>query len=257
MIVFKPIQTSFTVYKNTFLYTPKLPISKNSFSCLCQSNTSDSAPSTPPPEGDPQKQEILARIAQLQTQKLRLTGFLDEKSADLTQFAEEADAEFEKIGEDALRGLDEASARIMGNIESQMQVFEESVELNRQEIEKNDDMLAKFEGQIEEERNEGLFFQNLRPRKPADKVKAKVEMEKINKLTKENAGSKTRRYIYLAFIGLLVVAIAESFLSSPDWRKVAVLGAMLIALISQFSYEQRMASEIEKTEIKEQSEEKD
>ena len=112
MIVFKPIQTSFTVYKNTFLYTPKLPISKNSFSCLCQSNTSDSAPSTPPPEGDPQKQEILARIAQLQTQKLRLTGFLDEKSADLTQFAEEADAEFEKIGEDALRGLDEASARV-------------------------------------------------------------------------------------------------------------------------------------------------
>lgn len=82
-------------------------------------------------------------------------------------------------------------------------------------------------------------------------------MEKIKELTKENAGSKTRRYIYLAFIGLLVVAIAESFLSSPDWRKVAVLGAMLIALISQFSYEQRMSSEIEKTEIKEQPEEKE
>lgn len=145
----------------------------------------------------------------------------------------------------------------MENIESQMQVFEESAELNRQEIEKNDDMLAKFEGQIEEERNEGLFFKNLRQRKPADKVKAKVEMEKIKELTKENAGSKTRRYIYLAFIGLLVVAIAESFLSSPDWRKVAVLGAMLIALISQFSYEQRMSSEIEKTEIKEQPEEKE
>lgn len=113
MIVFNPIQTSFTVHKNTFLlHTPKLPISRNSFFCLCQSNTSDSTPSTPPPEGDPQKQEILARIAQLQTQKLRLTGFLDEKSADLTQFAEEADAEFEKIGEDALRGLDEASARV-------------------------------------------------------------------------------------------------------------------------------------------------
>lgn len=62
----------------------------------------------------------------------------------------------------------------MENIESQMQVFEESAELNRQEIEKNDDMLAKFEGQIEEERNEGLFFKNLRQRKPADKVKAKV-----------------------------------------------------------------------------------
>ena len=77
----------------------------------CQPNTSESSSSTPP-EGDSQKQEILARIALLQTQKLRLTGFLDEKSADLTQFAEDANAEFEKIGEDALRGLDEASARV-------------------------------------------------------------------------------------------------------------------------------------------------
>lgn len=145
----------------------------------------------------------------------------------------------------------------MENIESQMQVFEESAELNRQQIEKNDDVLAKFEGQIEEERNEGLFFKNLRQRKPVDKEKAKVEMEKIKELTNENAGSKTRRYIYLAFIGLLVIAIAESFLSSPDWRKVAVLGAMLIALVSQFSYEQRMSSEMEKTEIKEQPEEKE
>ncbi|KAG6603599.1 hypothetical protein SDJN03_04208, partial [Cucurbita argyrosperma subsp. sororia] len=246
MIVFKPVQTCFPVHRNTFFYTARFPNSKSSFLCRCQPNTSDSSSSTPP-EGDSQKQEILARIAQLQTQKLRLTDFLDEKSADLTQFAEDANAEFEKIGEDALRGLDEASARIMENIESQMQVFEESAELNRQEIEKNDDMLAKFEGQIEEERNEGLFFKNMRQKKPADKV----EMEKIEELTKENAaGSKTRRYIYLVLIGLLVVAIVESFVSSPDWRKVAVLGAMLAALVSRFSYEQRMSSEIERTEIK-------
>ncbi|XP_023518588.1 uncharacterized protein LOC111782049 [Cucurbita pepo subsp. pepo] len=251
IIVFKPIQTSFTVHKHTFLYTPKLPNSKtSSFLRFCQSNTSDSS------EGDPQKQEILARIAQLQTQKLRLTNFLDEKSADLTQFAEEADAEFEKIGEDAFKEIEDASARIMENIESQMQVFEESVELNRQEIEKNDDMLAKFEGRIEEERNEGLFFKNLRQRKPVDKENAKVEMEKIKELTNETAGSKTRRYIYLAFIGLLVIAIAESFLSSPDWRKVAVLGVVLIAMVFQFSYEQRLSSEMEKTDIKEQPEEK-
>ncbi|XP_022151554.1 uncharacterized protein LOC111019467 [Momordica charantia] len=256
MIALKPIQTSFTVHSHTFLYTTKLPNSKSFSLCLCHSNTSDStAPSSP--EGDPQKQEILARIAQLQTQKLRLTDFLDEKSAHLTQFAEEADAEFEKIGEDALKGLDEASARIMENIESQMQEFEESVDLNRQEIEKNDDMLAEFEGRIENDRNEGLLFKNLRQSKPVDKAKAKVEMEKIRELTKENAGSKTRRYIYLAFIGVLVIAIAESFLSSPDWQKVAVLGAMLVALISQFSYEQKVSSEIEKTEIKEQTEEKE
>uniref|UniRef100_A0A6N2MN64 Uncharacterized protein n=1 Tax=Salix viminalis TaxID=40686 RepID=A0A6N2MN64_SALVM len=37
----------------------------------------------------------------LQAQKVRLTDYLDERSAYLAQFAEEANAEFDKIGEDA------------------------------------------------------------------------------------------------------------------------------------------------------------
>ncbi|KAG5253314.1 8-amino-7-oxononanoate synthase [Salix suchowensis] len=37
----------------------------------------------------------------LQAQKVRLTDYLDERSAYLTQFAEKTKAEFDKIGEDA------------------------------------------------------------------------------------------------------------------------------------------------------------
>lgn len=48
----------------------------------------------------------------LQAQKVRLTDFLDERSAFLTQFAEDANAEFDQIGENALKELDEASARV-------------------------------------------------------------------------------------------------------------------------------------------------
>jgi len=48
----------------------------------------------------------------LQTRKVRLTEYLDERSAYLTQFGEKVNAEFEKIGEDALKELDEASARV-------------------------------------------------------------------------------------------------------------------------------------------------
>lgn len=138
-----------------------------------------------------------------------------------------------------------------------MQAFEEAAEVNRQEIEQNENKLEEFEGQMEEGRNEGLFFKSLRSRTPTEKVKAKEEMEKINEVTKENAGSKTRKNIYLALIGLIVIGLADSFLSSSsDWRKVAALGAILVALLSQFNYEQRMSSETENTEKGKTGEEK-
>lgn len=111
MIVLKAIQTSFTAIKHTSFHITRLSNTKQHFNlCVCKSNDSDSEP--PLPEGDTRKQELLARIAQLQAQKVRLTDFLDETSDYLTQFAEEANVEFDKIGEDALKGLDEAGDRV-------------------------------------------------------------------------------------------------------------------------------------------------
>ncbi|XVF76774.1 hypothetical protein PTKIN_Ptkin13bG0293900 [Pterospermum kingtungense] len=254
MIALKAIQASFTTPTNTnyaLFHATRFACTRNWNSNLCisksnDSKDSDSDPDSSPQEGDTRKQELLAQIAMLQAQKVHLTDYLDERSAYLTQFAEEADAEFDEVGEDALKGLEEAGERIMENIESQMQTFEESQELNRQEIEKNEDQLAQFEGQIEQDRNEGLFFKNLTEKKPQGKAKAKVEAE----ITKEKAGSKTRRNIYLALIAVLVFEIADSFISSPDWRKVAVLGAILLVLFSQFIYEQTLLSEAEKIEKK-------
>lgn len=137
----------------------------------------------------------------------------------------------------------------MENIESQMQAFEESAELNRREIEDNDNKVADFEGQMVNDRNEGMFFKNLGQKKPTDKAKAKVETERIKDLTKAKAGSKTRKNIYLALMAVIVIAIADSFISpSPDWRKVAVLGAILVGLITQFTYEQKLSSELESIE---------
>ena len=143
----------------------------------------------------------------------------------------------------------------MENMESQMQAFQESSEMSRLEIENNEKKLADFEGQIEKERNEGLFFKNLRQGTTKEKAEAKEEMEKIRELTKENAGSKIRRNIYLALVAVLVIGIIDNLISpSSDWRKVAVLGAILVALLSQFIYEQRMTTEAERTE-KEKTEE--
>lgn len=130
-----------------------------------------------------------------------------------------------------------------------MQAFEESSEVSRMEIEKNENQLAEFETRIENERNEGMFFKSLSQKKPVkDKEKAKEEAKKIKEVAKKNAGSKTRRNVYLALIGVLVITIADSFVSSPpDWRKVAVLGAILVPLVLQFLYEQGIISETETT----------
>ncbi|KAL5550118.1 hypothetical protein UlMin_000294 [Ulmus minor] len=243
MIALKAIQNSFIVKTTTSFHSGKLSKKNNSTLCLSKSNDSSSTP-----EGDTRKQELLARIAQLQAQKVRLKDYVDERSAYLTQFAEEANAEFDKVGEDAMKELDEAGDRIMENIKRQMQAFEESAEMNKLEIGENDDKLAALESEIEEDRNEGLFFKNLRERSPKQKAEAKEEMERIREVTKKSAGSKTRRNIYLALIGLLVLGIADSFISSPDWRKVAALGAILVGLVSQFLYEQSMLSETKETE---------
>lgn len=255
MISLKCIQTSFTPTKHV-LFQKRGFAKRNSILFLCKSNESDSE--APPPEGDTKKQELLARIAMLQTQKVRLTDYLDERSSYLTQFAEEANAEFDQIGENALKELDETSARIMENIESRMQAFEESAESNKLELEKNEEKLAEFEGQIEEERNEGLFFKNLGQKKPVEKEKAKDEMEKIRDLTKESAGIKTRRNIYLAMIGLLIIGIVDSLITSPsDWRKVPILGVILVGVLSQVIYEQSMLSETERKQESKTEEEKE
>lgn len=129
----------------------------------------------------------------------------------------------------------------MGNIESKMQEFEESMELNKVEIEESEKKVENFEGQYEKDRNEGLFFKSLGEKKPVDIEKAKEEAEKIKELTQKSAGSVTRRNIYLALMGLVVIGITDaSVSSSPDWRKVAFLGVILVGLITQLVYEQSM-----------------
>lgn len=114
MIALKAIQASFIPSKHTLFHTRRFAYTKNSILCLSKSSDSesDAEPEPSSPEGDTRRQELLAQIAMLQTQKVRLTDYLDERSAYLTQFAEEANAEIDKVGEDALKGLEEASERV-------------------------------------------------------------------------------------------------------------------------------------------------
>lgn len=149
----------------------------------------------------------------------------------------------------------------MGNLESQMQAFEESAESSKLEIEKNEQMLAEFEGQIEENKNEGMFFKNLGENTPVDKEKgmkeAIKEAKKIRQTIKESAGQKTRRNIYLALIGVLSIGIVDSLISSTDYRKALILGVLLFGVLTQVIYEQSIVSETDQSEEAETKEDKE
>ncbi|XP_068638182.1 uncharacterized protein [Aristolochia californica] len=249
----RAIQSSFSPTNCYFLRPRKLICRRKFALSFCSSNAAE--PGGPPSsEGDKRKQELLAKIAQLQAQKFRLTDYLDERSAYLTQFAEEANAEFDQVAENARKGLEEASDRIMENLESRMQAFEEAAESNKEEIEKNDKLLADFEDQLDKDRNEGLFFKNLKQKPPQAEVNAAEEVEKLREVTKENFGLKVRSNIYLALICLLIFTIADALIFSQesDWRKVAALGVILVGLVAQFLYEQKMSASPKKPEDKEE-----
>lgn len=146
----------------------------------------------------------------------------------------------------------------MGNIESQMQAFEESAESNKQEIEENQKKIDEFEVRFENEINEGLFFKSMGQSKPVDKTLAKEEAAKVSELTKQTAGAETRRYIYLGLIGLISVSLIDSLISpSFDWRKGAVLGVILVGLITQLTYEQKMLGETQKNESEKKQDKKE
>jgi hypothetical protein len=147
----------------------------------------------------------------------------------------------------------------MERLESKMQAFEETAEVQRQEIEMNDKVLEDFEDWIEKEKNEGMFFKRLGTVKPKNKkeikVKAKVEAQKVKEIAKETAGSKTRMDIYLGLMTILGLTIANAVFARPgvEWRKVAALGLIFIGLVTQVIYEHDISPpKAEKTGKKEE-----
>jgi len=87
------------------LFRRALLVRKRSF--ISASGSEDAEAGSPPPlGGDKRQQEVLAQIAMLQAQKVRITDFLDERSAYLTKFAKDADSEFDLIGQNAMKELD-------------------------------------------------------------------------------------------------------------------------------------------------------
>ncbi|GJS37843.1 hypothetical protein Tco_0536225 [Tanacetum coccineum] len=107
---------------------------------------------------------------------------------------------------------------------------------------------------FEDSHKDGLGGQS----KPVDKSLAKVAAARVSEVTKQTAGTETRRNIYLGLIGLINISLIDSFISpSFDWRKGAVLGVILVGLVTQLTYEQKMLGETQKNESEDKQDKKE
>ncbi|CAO2172102.1 unnamed protein product [Urochloa humidicola] len=228
MLTLHTIQSSLPSLHRSSPFRRALLGRKRSFICASSSEDAESD-SSPPLGGDKRQQEVLAKIAMLQAQK------------------------------NAMKELEAVGDQILERLESKMQAFEETAEVQRQEIEMNDKVLEDFEDWIEKEKNQGMFFQSLGKVKSRNKkeikVKAKVEAQKVKEIAKESAGSKTRMNIYLGLMAILGLTIANAVFATPEveWRKVAALSLIFIGLVAQVIYEQDISPpKAEKTEKREE-----
>lgn len=142
----------------------------------------------------------------------------------------------------------------MEKLEGRTQAFEETADMSREEIERNEKVLEEFEKQIEKDRNQGLFFKNLREKAPQAKAQAKLEAQKLKEIARENAGSKVRRNIYLGLMSLLAITIANAVFATTQvaWGKVIALVFIFLGLLAQFLYEQSLSTTSEARDKKDE-----
>lgn len=111
--------------------------------------------------GDEQMQQLLADLVQLQSDKVRVEEFVEQRSKLLTGIAESASAGYERINETAKRNLEAASNKAMQQLDAEADELERELAASREEIERNEREFDEFEKSVQEKRNAMLFFKQL------------------------------------------------------------------------------------------------
>lgn len=220
---------------------------------LCCTRSSEPPPQ---PSGDTSLQQTLVQIVRLQTDKVRVSQFLDQKSQHLTYVAQQAMAEYDRISQHARTSIDQASAKALKTVQEDAQAFEEELASARAEIEASDEELDEFEKKVATARNEGLFFKGLykplkpwKDRAPEEQIVIKEQAKKIAEITTASMGSKSRQNVYVLMILLLSLILLEGLGSGEiSWPRVAIYGALILFLILQVAYESSVSSNTEETE---------
>ncbi|GJP51790.1 hypothetical protein CLOM_g10929 [Closterium sp. NIES-68] len=120
------------------------------------------------PAGDAEMQQLLADLVQLQSDKVRVESFVEERSQLLTGIAESASAEYARIAEEAKRSMEEASSKVLQQVDAEADEFEQQLAAARADMERSEREFEEFEKSVEERRNSLLFFKQLYRRPSGD-----------------------------------------------------------------------------------------
>ncbi|XP_024375948.1 uncharacterized protein [Physcomitrium patens] len=203
-------------------------------------------------KGDEQVQDMLVGMVRLQAGKMRVTEFVDERSKLLSDIADQAKEEYDKIAQDAMGKMDEASSKIISSVDAEAQAMEEELASARAQMEADSREFDEFEENVDKARSEGLFFKSLysKPLKPwsdrtADEKKSiKEEAKIVFNVARKSGSSKTRRFLYGVLIFLLSLSLVEAVSNGEHpWPKLALYSFILVALVVQLTYESFMASD--------------
>eukprot|EP00252_Welwitschia_mirabilis_P016055 TRINITY_DN35518_c0_g1_i1.p1 TRINITY_DN35518_c0_g1~~TRINITY_DN35518_c0_g1_i1.p1 ORF type:complete len:269 (-),score=55.60 TRINITY_DN35518_c0_g1_i1:157-963(-) len=201
-------------------------------------------------EGDRETQDLLAEIAMLEIRKVRVSEFVKEKSAQLTQIAKQANTEFQEIADYTLKDMDEAGLKVMENVEAEVQACEEEFASAWAEFKTDNKSVDDFEAKMRKDRSSGLFFKSLYA--PGKKWKdmplkqrrsAQLEAKKVEEVSKQSFGFTFRRNVYIFLILVLTLGVIDLVSSgSESWPKIVIYSFILVMLIAQLTYETKLSS---------------
>eukprot|EP00897_Mesotaenium_endlicherianum_P007443 jgi/Mesen1/6727/ME000344S06004 len=196
-------------------------------------------------DGDKKVQAVLVDMVRYQTSKQRVEDVAVKGSQQLTDIAEQTKVEYSKIAEEALEAFDRRGNEMLEKLDADALELEQKLARGRAADEELDRSLDELEKRIADSRNEGLFFKSLyKPVKEAAKLTPEQEeavlseARKIRSLSKTEASSRPRRVLYKFLVFLTSLTIIEALTSGNiQWPKLALYGAVLVALIAQLTYE--------------------
>uniref|UniRef100_A0A7I4C398 Uncharacterized protein n=1 Tax=Physcomitrium patens TaxID=3218 RepID=A0A7I4C398_PHYPA len=113
--------------------------------------------------GDPQVQQMLVEMLQIQIGKSRVSDFVDERSQHMRNIAQDTFHQYDRIAYRTMKGLDDSGSRVLRQLDADAQALERELRVARAELEAEELDLEEYQLGVAYSRNEGLFFKNLYP----------------------------------------------------------------------------------------------
>ncbi|XP_024356901.1 uncharacterized protein [Physcomitrium patens] len=208
--------------------------------------------------GDPQVQQMLVEMLQIQIGKSRVSDFVDERSQHMRNIAQDTFHQYDRIAYRTMKGLDDSGSRVLRQLDADAQALERELRVARAELEAEELDLEEYQLGVAYSRNEGLFFKNLYPSPKPHRLRSAAISKSSVKEVKNVALARPTRdfsssYRQVLYVGLSLVIVSfiwssSSALLAGTWMrasKLASYGMIFSALLTQLAYVKVLVGEEE------------